>query len=245
MAERGRIGRLIARGSSANGSVATHATQLGPGSGTGAMSHPVVYLLSPANCGGKRASALLEHRVRSPLAAELRSGAGAGLGELFTYMSGLYFRGKLAYAATFAPAGRSGVLVIVPGRGLVAPDVRLTRGELQGIAHIPVDERDRRFREPLMRDARALCAALGARTRVVLLGSVATGKYVNPLLATLGDRLYFPAAFVGRGDMSRGGLLLRCVRAGRRLRYVPVLGSERRGPRPPKLSERTVSEFAL
>ena len=46
-------------------------------------------------------------------------------------------------------------------------------------------------------------------TQFVLLGSVATDKYVGPLLDVFGDRLYFPATFAGRGDMSRGGLLLR------------------------------------
>jgi hypothetical protein len=40
---------------------------------------------------------------------------------------------------------------------------------------------------------------------------------------------------VGGGDMSRGGLLLRCVRAGRELVYVPVAGALRRGGRPARL----------
>jgi hypothetical protein len=35
--------------------------------------------------------------------------------------------------------------------------------------------------------------------------------------------------------MSRGGLLLRCVRDRRELEYVPVLGAVRHGPRPPRL----------
>jgi len=33
--------------------------------------------------------------------------------------------------------------------------------------------------------------------------------YVGALAAAFGDRLRFPVEFVGRGDMSRGGLLLR------------------------------------
>ena len=69
----------------------------------------------------------------------------------------------------------------------------------------------------------------------MLLGSIATGKYVDPLLAVLGERLRFPADFVGRGDMSRGGLLLRCARAGTELTYVAVRDAARRGPRPPRL----------
>ncbi|HEU4438341.1 MAG TPA: hypothetical protein VFT36_03785, partial [Methylomirabilota bacterium] len=64
----------------------------------------------------------------------------------------------------------------------------------------------------------------------------ASDKYVGVLLEVFGERLTFPAAFVGRGDMSRGGLLLRCVRAGRELQYVPVAGAVRHGPRPARLA---------
>jgi hypothetical protein len=69
----------------------------------------------------------------------------------------------------------------------------------------------------------------------VLLGSIATGKYYEVLAECFGDRLLFPAEFVGRGDMSRGGLLLRCVTARRELCYVTFSESQRRGPRPPRL----------
>jgi hypothetical protein len=69
----------------------------------------------------------------------------------------------------------------------------------------------------------------------VLLGSVASGKYVDLLLPIFGDRLMFPIHFVGRGDMSRGGLLLRCVTAGLELEYVPLKGAIRHGQRPPRL----------
>jgi hypothetical protein len=51
-------------------------------------------------------------------------------------------------------------------------------------------------------------------------------------------RLLFPAEFVGRGDMSRGGLMLRCVDERAELTYVPVRGAVRRGMRPPKLPPR-------
>jgi hypothetical protein len=50
-----------------------------------------------------------------------------------------------------------------------------------------------------------------------------------------GRRLVFPSTFVGRGDMSRGGLLLRHARDGRELEYEPVVGAVRHGKRPPKL----------
>ena len=70
---------------------------------------------------------------------------------------------------------------------------------------------------------------------------MATGKYVDVLLEVLGERLKFPAAFVGRGDMSRGGLLLRCAVDGTELDYIPVRGATRKGKRPPKLTARRYS----
>ena len=71
---------------------------------------------------------------------------------------------------------------------------------------------------------------------MVLLGSIASAKYVDLLTGVFGARLKFPIDFVGRSDMSRGGLLLRCARSGAELPYVPVEGAVRHGPRPPKLA---------
>jgi hypothetical protein len=196
----------------------------------------IVFLLSPASCAGVRARQLMKSRT-SPLAARLRA-EGAALGEVFTFMSSLYFRGKLAYASAFGtpPAGWSATLVIAPGRGLVAADTVIRLRDLEAMATVPVDPDVQAYREPLLRDATTLEAALGADGRAVLLGSVATDKYVGPLGDVLGERLLFPIAFVGRGDMSRGGLMLRCARGGTALEYVPVQGAERHGERPPRLS---------
>ena len=69
----------------------------------------------------------------------------------------------------------------------------------------------------------------------MLLGSVASGKYTGPLLEVFGERLLFPADFVGRGDMSRGGLMLRRALSGIELPYIPVQGAQLRGARPPRL----------
>jgi hypothetical protein len=171
---------------------------------------------------------LLRSRT-SPLTARLSDG-GAPLGEVFTWMSSLYFRGKLAYANRFGRA-----LVIAPGRGLVPADMPIRITDLEEMAAVPVDEDEPRFREPLVRDANALERALGAGGHAVLLGSVASQKYVTPLLEVFGDRLLFPSTFVGRGDMSRGGLLLRCAKSGTPLECVPVRGAVRHGPRPPRL----------
>jgi len=195
-----------------------------------------VFLLSPAHCGGKRAAMVLSERARFALATSLRAGAGAPLGEVFAFMSGLYFRGKLQYARTFArpPDGIDRALVITPSRGLRPADERIFVRCLREFAAVPVDAGEERYRAPLLRDARMLAAHLAADGEAILLGSIATDKYTAVLSEVFGARLRFPAAFVGRGDMSRGGLLLRCVREGRELEYVP-LGGSRRGPRPPKL----------
>jgi hypothetical protein len=187
-----------------------------------------VFLLSPASCAGTRAQMLLRSQT-SPLTARLANG-GAPLGEVFTFMSSLYFRGKLAYASRFGRA-----FVITPGRGLLPADVLIRTNDLRRMAEVPVDEAVPAFREPLMRDATALARGMAADDCVVLLGSVATNKYVGPLLEVFGERLYFPPTFAGRGDMSRGGLLLRCARSGTPLEYAPVRGAVRHGPKPPKL----------
>jgi hypothetical protein len=195
-----------------------------------------IFLLSPANAGGERAQLLLSDRAEFDLAVKLRH-EGAALGDVFAFISGLYFRGKLAYAQAFAapPPGLPGSLVITAGRGLLPPDTMITLDELRQIAGVPVDASDARYRNPLARDARTLAEFAVPPCAVVLLGSVATDKYIEPLLEIFGERLLFPAEFVGRGDMSRGGLMLRCARAGVELTYVPVSGATRHGPRPPRL----------
>jgi len=195
-----------------------------------------VYLLSPAHAGGVRAALLLRPGAAFPLARAVQSLDGAPLGQVFTFTSGLYFRGKLAYAEAFArpPRGVPPALVIAPGAGLVPPGRRVNERDLRAFAAVPVDPDDARFRGPLLRDALALALA-APRAEVVLLGSIASRKYVDVLLEAFGDRLLFPADFVGRGDMSRGGLLLRCARAGAELACLPVAGAVRRGRRPPRL----------
>ena len=176
-------------------------------------------------------------RAEFELARRLRSPEGAPIGDVFSFLSGLYFRGKLAYAREFAapPPGVPGVLVITTNEGLRNPDEPVTLPRLKRFARGDIDLADRRYRQPLRRDARLIGEAVGDACDVVLLGSVASGKYVDILLKAFGERLLFPISFVGRGDMSRGGLMLRCARSGVELDYVPVAGAVRHGPRPPKL----------
>ncbi len=199
------------------------------------------FLLSPAYAGGRRAQILLGERAEFDLALRLRAAEAVSLGEVFTFLSGLYFRGKLAYANAFARPDRSRVLVITPTRGLLPVDAPIGLSDLREFAEVDIEEGDPRYREPLERDLQRLVRQLTARCEVVLLGSVATGKYLSVLLDILRERLRFPAEFVGRGDMSRGGLLLRCAVDGIELAYIPVQGAVRKGKRPPKLEPRRYS----
>jgi hypothetical protein len=195
-----------------------------------------IFLLSPANAGGLRAKMIMSENARFILARRLRND-GLPLGELFSFISGLYFRGKLASARAFAspPSGVPGIFVITAGRGLVSPDALMTHDEMMEIVDVPVDAGEPRYRVPLERDAQGLLRKAGKRCEIVLLGSIATAKYVEPLLGIFDERLLFPSAFVGRGDMSRGGLMLRSVRENVELGYEPVCSAIRHGPRPPKL----------
>lgn len=169
----------------------------------------------------------------------LRGGGEAEIGEVFQFLSGLYFRGKLAYARAFARPLRdagSGVLVITAGSGLREASTPITAKAIQLFANVDIDSGNAKYRKPLERSARALLDDVGDETDVVLLGSIASGKYVDVLGDIFGERLLFPPAFVGRGDMSRGGLMLRAAASGEELDYTPVAGAVRRGARPPKLT---------
>ena len=203
-----------------------------------------VFLLSPAYAGGQRARLIMSERAQFDLARRLRSNKPPPLGEVFAFLSGLYFRGKLAYANAFAAteAKTSAVLVITPTRGLVPAATPVGLADLQEFAGVDIDEADPRYRIPLERDVRKLAKKLPPDGEVVLLGSVATGKYVDVLLEHFGQRLCFPADFVGRGDMSRGGLLLRCAVDRSELTYISVAGAVRKGKRPPKLEPRRYSK---
>jgi len=192
-----------------------------------------VFLLSPARCSGERAAQLVRSK-RSELGGRLRA-EQASIGEVFAWLSALYFRGKLTYALRFGAggAGVPGALVMAPGLGLRAPDARLSVPMFRAMGEIEVESAA--FVEPLRRDARLVARTCGNAARIVLLGSIATGKYLDTLLEIFGERLLFPETFVGRGDMSRGGLLLRAARGGEELAYRPVAGAILHGARPPKL----------
>ena len=202
-----------------------------------------IFLLSPANCGGRRAQIVMSPKATFALAARLRSADGAPLGDLFSFMSGLYFRGKLTYARRFArplepenPMVGGGIHVITANAGLRSPDTLVTHAAVQAFGRGDIDPDNARYRRPLEASARALLAEIGPDCDLVLLGSIASPKYIDVLTGIFGRRLMFPVAFVGRGDMSRGGLLLRHAADGVELEYAPVLGASLHGARPAKLT---------
>jgi len=187
-----------------------------------------LFLLSPANLSGTRAAQLMSPRAQFSAAVQYRSEEGVEIGEAFAFMSSLYFRGKIAYARRFAvPSpiiGGDGIFVITSGYGLVPPQWRITEERMKRMRKIDVDVSTRNYVKPLRDHAQLLARALESEpdAHVVLLGSVATGKYVDVLRPILGDRLRFPALFAGLGDMSRGGLMLRAAREGRELQYTTL-----------------------
>jgi hypothetical protein len=202
------------------------------------MSGRTLFLLSPASTSGRRTRILLSPQAEFELARRVRSPGGAPIGEVFSFLSGLYFRGKLGYARRFE--GFPGAIrIITSDRGLVPPELGVTVSDLTAMAASAIDAGNARYAAPFARDAATLAAELGPEDRVLLLGSIATGKYADLLRPVLADRLVFPSQFVGRGDMSRGGLLLRAMDAGIELDYTPIFsGESRRGKRPPKLPRR-------
>jgi hypothetical protein len=202
------------------------------------MSHARrIFLLSPAYSGGRRASLLMREAADFPLAHRLRQGQ-ATIGEVYSFMSGLYFRGKVAYVGAFGATiadDLPSALVIVPGMGLLPPQTGTNIEQLRLLAGVDVDEGNPAYRNALVDAAQLLDEQTKRACSYVLLGSVASAKYTDPLLQVFGERLLFPADFVGRGDMSRGGLMLRSARSGVELLYIPVQGATLRGSRPARL----------
>src|SRR5688572_20889891 len=135
------------------------------------MADGLIFLLSPAYCGGRRAAIMLRPGSQIGVAQRLRSET-LTLADAFSFMSGLYFRGKIAYARAFAPSDAT--FVITPTRGLQPPDAVVTEDVLREFAGVDISSDDVRYREPLERDLEALNARMPGEARVVLLGSVAT-----------------------------------------------------------------------
>jgi hypothetical protein len=181
-----------------------------------------IFLLSPANVSGIKGQRLLNPSGDSELALRLRN-SGATLGEVYRFISSLYFRGKLDYAQRFQnpPRGIGGVQIIT-GAGLMPPETVITLSDLRRISATSIDEKNHEYRRPLDSDLLRLRAQVNDETEIILLGSVATSKYITPIHEVFGTRVLFPRDFLGLGDMSRGSILLRCCAQGAELEYRRV-----------------------
>lgn len=195
-----------------------------------------LFLLSPATLNGLRAKQLTSPRAKFALAQQYQTESGVPIADAFAFMSALYFRGKIAYARRFAvPSpviGGDGIFIITSGYGLVPPDWRITEERMKRMRRIDIDADARNYVKPLREHANLISRALenDEGAEVVLLGSVATGKYVDVLWPILGMRLRFPIAFAGLGDMARGGLMLRAARTGTELEYTTLDSNRKRLP---------------
>lgn len=187
-----------------------------------AESRARIFLLSPANASGIKGQHLLNSTGQCDLAVRLRN-SGVPLGEIYRFISSLYFRGKLAYAEKFQnpPRGIAGVQIIT-GAGLMLPETVVTLADLKRISSTSIDAKNTDYRLPLDSDLLRLRQTVGRDTAVILLGSVATLKYITPCQEVFGSQLLFPKDFLGLGDMSRGSMLLQCCVRGSELSYQPV-----------------------
>jgi hypothetical protein len=145
------------------------------------------------------------------------------LGEVFSFLSGLYFRGKLEYARVFARAAGGDareVHIITMTDGLVSPDAVISSADLERYADYQGSAPA--TTSPLEATVRALRDRVGSDAEVVLLGSVGTGKYTDVLVPILGRQLLFPPDVLHAGQLARGAIFLRRAQAGQELEYVPV-----------------------
>ena len=165
--------------------------------------------------------ALRRPGAASPLARRLRE-EGVPLGDVFSFLSGLYFRGKLEYARAFARArdARDGIHIITMTDGLVSPVARVSAEDLERYALCTEGPASATVK--LERTAWTLSQRLGPDADVVLLGSVSTGKYTDLLAPIFGERLLFPRDVLHIGQLARGALFLQRARDRQELDYIPV-----------------------
>ena len=194
-----------------------------------------LFLLSPAKINGARATFLMNPQATFALARQLHR-EGLPLADVFTFASGLYFRGKITYARQFAQSKTSDLIrIITTNRGLVDPLLHVKPSDLAAFGEVDIHESNTSYHEPLRRDAETLRKQLNPDGLAILLGSIATAKYRDVLLHGFGSQLVFPSDFIGRGDMSRGALLLRAAKENIELPYTAVQGAIYRGKRAPRV----------
>lgn len=118
------------------------------------------------------------------------------------------------------PTNGTGILIITPTAGLLPHDAMVRISRLRGFRHVPINVTNMLYRYALLRALRKLAVEIGTHCEVVLLGSIGSGKYLDVLVRVFAAQLRVPTEFIGRGDMSRGALLLRSVKENRELDYL-------------------------
>jgi hypothetical protein len=136
---------------------------------------------------------------------------------VFNFVSGLYFRGL----TTRRLRKPSTTLASSPRRQAWAHGTAVRLDDLARYAAVSIGVGESAI-ACRSSGCRRLARGLSPGDEVVLLGSIATPKYLAILEPIFGDRLRVPRDFIGRGDMSRGTLLLRAVRAASELEYIPA-----------------------
>ena len=206
-------------------------------------------LVASSCCRPPTAAAGARQQVLSPQAAfAARRGScaraqGAPLGDVFTFVSGLYFRGKLAYARRFASPPeprirrRLGRARHHAERRAPQPETPVTRRRAARLRRRRRRSRPTRATGGRSSGARARwLREIGADCEVVLLGSIASPKYVDVLLDDLRRAPAVPDRFrrPRRHEPRRPAAAQARARASSST-YAPMAGAVRHGARPPKL----------
>ena len=146
---------------------------------------------APGGCSG---------RTADPIWRNVSAGPARALGDVFSFLSALYFRGKLAYAQAFScpPSDCPGIFIVTPTAGLVPHDTLIRLPKLRGFSRVPIHVKNRLYYSSLRRTAKKLASRIGSDCEVVLLGSLASRKYLEILSPIFGSRLIIPAEFIGR-----------------------------------------------
>src|SRR4029453_5554208 len=95
--------------------------------------------------GGRRCSSTRAPSFPLPLGCA--SQAGPGSAKVSASLSKFYFRGKPTYAREFAMAsgGVTPILIITTDRGLVTPETRVERSDLDRFCQVDIASADERY----------------------------------------------------------------------------------------------------
>ncbi len=153
-----------------------------------------IFLLSPANARESEGQRLLHSTAPSELAVRLRQ-SGVRLGDVYQHISSLYFRGKLStHQVSAIPLSRLRACRYITGTGLMLPETLIRFDEFRQLSAISIDASNERYRQSLIADLMRLREMAGVHVDIILLGSIATSKYVDPIANVFGERVLVPRA---------------------------------------------------